>query len=374
MARLVVFSCLVLLALFGPSAYAGDDDKSKDDKSKAKKTPYKSSHERSDDDCDKVCKGDKQCATHIFDLTGVVAASCGKDKEQSCFLYDASSGGTGEPHFHGADESRFDFSGVPDTTYTLFTDAHLQMNAFFGGRYGQWGEDSHHSITWMRKVAIFQGHHTLVLEAREGPESAYGNGYMAHMSFDGEDFALSQAGDVAELADGVKVTWVAAKEKSVDDLVDVYEVEVPQVLKMKLTLRPEVAFLRTQEDGTVHFDIDVEYIKLSTKAHGILGQTYRKDHAGRFENTPQVYSELLHTFMVAAPDAEGFLDGKAADYATSALLKTDSPVSRFVRAKEIDEELASFAQAMSSSSSFSAASMEDKSIIRLARKLLGVGL
>eukprot|EP00271_Cylindrocystis_brebissonii_P001161 TRINITY_DN11465_c2_g1_i1.p1 TRINITY_DN11465_c2_g1~~TRINITY_DN11465_c2_g1_i1.p1 ORF type:complete len:323 (+),score=90.40 TRINITY_DN11465_c2_g1_i1:162-1130(+) len=287
---------------------------------------------------------------------------------------DKKSGGKGEPHFHGADSSRFDFSGVPDTTYTLFTDADLHVNAYFGGRYGQWGKDSHHAITWMRKIAIFQGHHTLVLEAREGAEAAYGSGYMARMSFDGQEFTLSQAGEVAELADGIKVTWTAAKEQSVDDLVDVYEVEIPGLLKMMLTLRPEVALLRTAEDGTVHFAVDVASIKLSSVAHGILGQTYRADHAGRFESVPQVWSELLQTFMVAAPNAEGFLDGKAADYATSGLLKTDSPVSRFVRAKVLEQEAVGFSSATASSSSSFSGTSADEVVIRLNRKLLGVGL
>eukprot|EP00271_Cylindrocystis_brebissonii_P022694 TRINITY_DN8821_c0_g1_i1.p1 TRINITY_DN8821_c0_g1~~TRINITY_DN8821_c0_g1_i1.p1 ORF type:complete len:143 (-),score=27.66 TRINITY_DN8821_c0_g1_i1:272-700(-) len=142
---------------------------------------------------------------------------------------------------------------------------------------------------------------------------------MAKMSFNVKNFILSRVGDVAVLADGIQVSWIGAKEQSGDDLVDVYEVAIPGLLRMKLTLRPEVAFLRTKEDGTVHFGINVKSIKLSTVAHGILGQTYREDRTGRFEKAPQVWSTLLGTFMVAAPDAEGFLDGTGADYTTSAL-------------------------------------------------------
>eukprot|EP00271_Cylindrocystis_brebissonii_P004395 TRINITY_DN1604_c0_g1_i2.p1 TRINITY_DN1604_c0_g1~~TRINITY_DN1604_c0_g1_i2.p1 ORF type:complete len:281 (+),score=57.20 TRINITY_DN1604_c0_g1_i2:215-1057(+) len=279
MAHWVILASILLLSLATPLVNADDKDKDTD-KTAATDGMYKCGGGK-EDECAKACMNDKLCASYKYDPFGILAGKYGKGKDMVCYFFSTSSGGKGEPHFHGADGSRFDFSGVPDTTYTLFTDAHLQMNAFFGGRFGQWGEDSHHSITWMRKIAIFHGHHTLALEARDGAEWAYGSGYMARISFDGQDLTLSQAGDMAELADGVTVSWLAAKSKSVDDVVDVYEVEIPGVLKMKLTLRPEVALLRTAEDGTVHFDIDVQYVQLSTSAHGILGQTYRKDHAGR---------------------------------------------------------------------------------------------
>eukprot|EP00271_Cylindrocystis_brebissonii_P010701 TRINITY_DN26_c0_g1_i9.p1 TRINITY_DN26_c0_g1~~TRINITY_DN26_c0_g1_i9.p1 ORF type:complete len:363 (+),score=57.95 TRINITY_DN26_c0_g1_i9:497-1585(+) len=355
----LLFSSLLLLALLSPpvrGAPAGF---------------FRSCESKSSGDCGNLCRADGGCLSSLYDITGLLNLQCGSPRSHSCFFFSVSSGGRGEPHFHGADASRFDFSGVPNTTYTLFTDADLHVNAYFGGRYGQWGEDSHHSITWMRKLAIFHGHHTLALEAREGPEWEYGTGYMAKMRFNGEDFKLSQAGDTAELADGIRVSWVVAKEQNVDDFVDVYEVDIPGLLSLRLTLRPEVSHLRTAEDGAVHFGVDVKFVSLSSTAHGILGQTYREDHAGRFEMSPKVWSDLLQTFMVAAPDAEGFLDGKASDYATSALLKTDSPVSRFVQATSIEEVAPHSTEALAASSSFSP---EDESVIRLNRKLLAISL
>ena len=44
--------------------------------------------------------------------------------------------------------------------------------------------------------------------------------------------------------------------------------------------------------------------------------------------------------MVEGENAEGFLDGKVEDYASSSILRSDCSVSRFTRATERDVETA----------------------------------
>jgi Root cap len=189
----------------------------------------------------------------------------------------------GDPHFTGADRSHFDFTGKPEETYCLVSDSHLHINAYYGGRYAtnKTGGASK-PLTWIRKVALLWGHHSVKLSAREGAAWGYNSGYMAQMEVDGKQVTLSQPGDSIALAnEKIHLTWLAAKERSGDDEVDVYQVEIKGVMTMRLTLRPEVASLRTANDGVVHFNLDFVALELSNKAHGVLGQTYRADHKDR---------------------------------------------------------------------------------------------
>ena len=164
----------------------------------------------------------------------------------------------------------------------MISDAHLNLNVFHGGRYGQWGANPHKALTWIRNIGILWGHHTIQLAARAGATWQYGAGYMALMTVDGEEVTLSQPGDSLSLLDGkLKLTWVAAKEISGDDEIDVYEVHIPHVLRMVVKIRPEIEKLRTSDDGVVHFSIEIPEMRVSPNVHGVLGQTYRFDHRGR---------------------------------------------------------------------------------------------
>jgi hypothetical protein len=174
------------------------------------------------------------------------------------------------------------FTGVPNNTYCLVSDSHLHVNAFFGGYYGEYEGNPSKALNWIRQLSILYGHHSLLFQAREGAEWQYGNGYMSRMEVDGEEVILAREGDKAVLADGsVTIGWEAAREKSGDDEIDVYSVEIAGIAKLLLRLRPEVANMRTESDGTVHFDFEFVESRLSGNAHGVLGQTYRPDHSSR---------------------------------------------------------------------------------------------
>eukprot|EP00271_Cylindrocystis_brebissonii_P017365 TRINITY_DN44_c0_g1_i2.p1 TRINITY_DN44_c0_g1~~TRINITY_DN44_c0_g1_i2.p1 ORF type:complete len:125 (-),score=9.77 TRINITY_DN44_c0_g1_i2:854-1228(-) len=58
--------------------------------------------------------------------------------------------------------------------------------------------------------------------------------------------------------------------------------------------------------------------------HGVLGQTYRKDHAQRAEEFSLIAAKLHHNIQADGPEGLGFLDGVAADYKTSGVLTADS--------------------------------------------------
>ena len=156
------------------------------------------------------------------------------------------------------------------------------MNAFYGGRFDQWGDNPSKPLTWIRKMGILWGQHRITLAAREGARWQYDNGYMARVAVNGEEVALNNEGDSATFANGaVEISWLAAKLPSADDLVDVYLVKIAQAFIMRLTVRPEIALLRTPEDGVVHFDVEFPKVDVSDKVHGVLGQTFRSDHRFR---------------------------------------------------------------------------------------------
>lgn len=257
-----------------------------------------------------------------------------------------SGGVKGDPHFHGADDSNFDFTGVPGTSYCLISDSHIHVNAHYGGRYDRWGNETSKPLTWIRQIGILWGHHTVKLAVREGARWEYDHGYMASMEVDGEPVSLAQEGDSLTSAGGaIRIRWVAAKRRDADDLVDVYEVNVGDVLLVRLTLRPEVAILRTSTDAVVHFDVEFPMADLSEGVHGVLGQTYRSDHKGRISHQALEHDDVLGVDVVKGRNAEGFLDGEVEDYASTSLLKADCKVARFVRATAREEEMARSATA-----------------------------
>lgn len=241
------------------------------------------------------------------------------------------SGGKGDPHFTGADSSHFDFSGVPNKHFALLSDTDLHVNALFGGRYGPRGSSSQKAQTWMRQISILRGTHSLLLEARAGADASYGDGYMQSIIADGKELQLKDVGEKADVfGDGqVELTWLVRGEPEADDIVDKYEVKVKNVMRMVLTLRPEVEALRTEEDGTVHFGVNIVEANFSPIVHGVLGQTYRPDFATRLKRQQLVYDEILKVNVVPGENAEGFLDGNVLDYMVSDVFSYDCKYAMF---------------------------------------------
>ncbi|CAI5498540.1 unnamed protein product [Closterium sp. Naga37s-1] len=245
----------------------------------------------------------------------------------------------GDPHFTGADGSHFDFSGLPNHHFALISDAHLQVNGYFGGRFGTWGNATK-ALTWIRSLGIMFGHHTAVLHARNGSSADYGNGYLGRVTVNDRPVRVPAPGTSVNLWPGASLRWVKARLRSGDDLVDVYDLLITDMGTLRLTLRPEVKNLRTGDDGVVHFGIDVLGATFSTAVHGVLGQTFRPDCHGRLANQELKYNPLLRANAVPGDNAEGFIDGSVEDYLVSDLLKADCRFCRFSRSPEVDSELA----------------------------------
>lgn len=248
-------------------------------------------------------------------------------------------GASGDPHFTGADGSRFSFEGEPNSTFCLVSDKNIQINAYYGGRWDRYGNSTVKSLTWIRQIGILWGRHTIVLAAREGATWLHDKGYMASIKVNDKEVKLGQAGDLAFLSGGViQILWVASKVRTGDDIVDVYQVTIADILKLRVKIRPEVQLLRSETDGVLHVDLELPVLDVSDEVHGILGQTFRTDHRDRLAMQKIEWNDSWNAHVVLGDNAEGFLDGNVSDYKTSDLLQTDCRYCRFVRSQKRHSE------------------------------------
>eukprot|EP00271_Cylindrocystis_brebissonii_P015443 TRINITY_DN3833_c0_g2_i2.p1 TRINITY_DN3833_c0_g2~~TRINITY_DN3833_c0_g2_i2.p1 ORF type:complete len:321 (-),score=32.61 TRINITY_DN3833_c0_g2_i2:804-1721(-) len=236
----------------------------------------------------------------------------------------------GDPHFTGGDGSRFNFEGVPRSHYCLVTDVHLHINVYYGGRTAFKQDLPQKHLTWIRKVGILWGPHSLAFSAREGARWQYGSGFMGHMELNGVRITPPRIGNTVTLADGaIRIRLLAGNVVSGEERSDIYEVTIHNILKMSMRVLPEKEALRTDSDAVVHFDLEFPVLQVTNEAHGVLGQTYRRDHSQRLVGQHLEYNKDLQIEQVPGNNAQGFLDGGEPDYRTTGLLNADCHVHRF---------------------------------------------
>ena len=112
---------------------------------------------------------------------------------------------------------------------------------------------------------------------------------------------------------------------------DEYEVKVPGLFHLGLTLRAAHYLLRTPDDAMVHINVQFTAMHPTARVHGIMGQTYRKeaDREGRAQQLRAVNALLRHPAAADGATGRGFLDGTVADYLTSAADAADCRFSAF---------------------------------------------
>ena len=247
---------------------------------------------------------------------------------------------SGDPHFVGAHGTRYDFNGLPGRDYCLFTDASVHMNMHMIG-YGVNGGkpvDGKTVRTWIGKLGIMWkvggDSHSLVLSARDGPQVMRGSGFLAGAELDHVALPALQEGETHALVGGGNLTfhhigsWGHHKDPE-----DVYVITLPGLVTIRLALRTEVHRWRTRSNAWTHFDVSLSQVSSSSKVHGVLGQTFRKDRGGRSMDFRALTSLLRRPVSADGPSGAGFLDGSAADYETSGVLAADCRFSAFSQAE-----------------------------------------
>eukprot|EP00850_Spirogloea_muscicola_P005753 SM000026S09002 [mRNA] locus=s26:910798:912317:- [translate_table: standard] len=233
-------------------------------------------------------------------------------------------GGKGDPHFHGADGVNFDFTGKPGRDYCLLSDKRLHINTRFEGR-----EDGGNTYTWMKQLAILSGHHSVVLVARDSPNSERSNGYLQSMAIDDAELKLD-IGTSSATADGALSVRYIDHGLDGDDDIDRYEVRIAGVAELLLKLRPEVPFLRTSQDSYIHFSLELLSVPgLSSDTHGVLGQSFRPGQKSRTFSYTKAWSPVLQVWQVEGLNGDGYLEGTPDDYVVSGILKADCKYARF---------------------------------------------
>ena len=247
--------------------------------------------------------------------------------------------GKNDPHFYGADGTRFEFNGIPDRSFCLLTDKSYHVNMKMHGYYDSRtvGASILHNgkavRTWIRELGVVyksaEGQeHKLHLAARAGTQQERGEGYLQSVSLDGQDLPRLAEGESQAFPGGVTLTFVGSDTKG-HFMSDHYHLILPGKAELDLKLRVAHPLLQTPDDAQVHFNVAFEEVQRTGTVHGVMGQTYREGRMRRALSY-QALGEVLHRPVAADGESgAGYLDGLVTDYRTSDVLSNDCKWSAY---------------------------------------------
>ncbi|CAI5501998.1 unnamed protein product [Closterium sp. Naga37s-1] len=239
----------------------------------------------------------------------------------------------GDPHFVGWDGVHFDFTGQPGHSYCMLSDNNVHVNMYLDGFTETSTKGVKETHSWIKGLGFITPNHKLALFAKTSASPARSGGYMKRIVLDGREFNLTE-GNKYGTADGeIEIEFDEAGRKEGDEESDVYTVSVRDTLKILLRMRPEIGGVRRPEDSFIHFSMEILDEQLSTRTHGILGQTlYNLNNPEAAPTGYDVeYSGVVWAWQVVGADAENYIQGTPSDYVTSHLLTSDCRFSRFSR-------------------------------------------
>eukprot|EP00850_Spirogloea_muscicola_P021258 SM000242S08494 [mRNA] locus=s242:132785:135808:- [translate_table: standard] len=218
----------------------------------------------------------------------------------------------GDPRLVGGDGVPFWFHGKKDADFCIVSDRSLQVNAHFIGKPAA-AAGAKHDFTWVQAIAMLFGKHKLYVGALQ---EATWTGAADHLVFilDGEPLlTVSQTGEEA--------VW-ESKEAGVTILrpgkPNLGMFVVKDLVRMTVEVKAIARVNWTDSSCFAHIDMSMDFAQLSSRAEGVLGQTYQKlwtapnGGAGEHKSKPKAY--ILH-------DADS--------YETTSLFEADCRVSIF---------------------------------------------
>lgn len=251
-------------------------------------------------------------------------------------------GGTNDPHFVGAQGTHFDFNGLPGQSFCLLTDPKFHVNMGMRGYYDKRTLGA--SIirnglavrTWIKDLAVlWVDHatgtkHSLKMTARDGKSEKREEGFMGSMTVDGEEVPRIHVGDSITRDGGLKIHFVGYEKQGGGYFdVDVYQVEIKNLLSVEVKLRPAHPLLQTKDDVMTHINVQFMHVEHSVATHGVLGQTFRSGREKRAIDYTAL-SRLIGRDVAADSSAgTGFLDGGRGDYQTTSVMSSDCKYSAF---------------------------------------------
>ena len=238
-----------------------------------------------------------------------------------------------DPHFLGAQGTHFDFSGLPDKSFCLLSDSRLHINILLRG-YLDNRTESATAIsegkgvrTWIREVGFIWTvdgvEHKVHMVARSGIEQTRGAGFLAAIEVDGESLSVPAVGQTLSAAGGFSLALVGLEKTGPFD-VDFFSLKIAGLLDMSVRMRVANPLLQSPTDAEAHFNLGINEVQKTDAIHGVLGQTYRRDHAERAAKYSEFAALLKAPVVADAASGKGFLDGEPLkDYVTSNVLTSD---------------------------------------------------
>ncbi|CAI5502429.1 unnamed protein product [Closterium sp. Naga37s-1] len=220
-----------------------------------------------------------------------------------------------DPHFVGAEGTRFDFHGELNRSFCLLTDRDLHINMGIKGEL---------YMTWRDPIGR---QHSVFLKARDGKEQTQGErGLIERMVVDGRPLTPpTQVGQAVHGEGTFHMVLAAAGPMGDGRDRDTYRVRVAGVASIELSLHAAHPLLQTAEEAYTHFNVYFKYLNNTNAVHGVLGQTFRGEvtRAKRAEEYGLLTGLLRAPIQADGETGRGFLDGNVEDYATSAIDAAD---------------------------------------------------
>ncbi|CAI6003065.1 unnamed protein product [Closterium sp. NIES-64] len=249
-----------------------------------------------------------------------------------------------DPHLVGAYGTHFDFNGRPDAAFCLLTDRELHVNMLLRGYYSDDTENAALVVdgkavhTWIKELGIVwlaDGvDHKIRLAARSGKQQERGSGFMKAIEIDGEAIPRMRVGDVVTSVGGLTLTFKALEKEGPYD-VDYYTLDIEGLVTLDMRLRVANPKLQTPTEAEAHINVGIVELSHTDEIHGVLGQTYREDHAQRAADFQKMIASLHRPISADGAEGEGFLDGNARSYETSSVLAVDCSHTTYRHAKKL---------------------------------------
>ncbi|CAI5993434.1 unnamed protein product [Closterium sp. NIES-65] len=243
-----------------------------------------------------------------------------------------------DPHFLGAHGTRFEFNGLPEKSFCLYTDRQMHINMGMRGYYDDRTDGAALIVngkavrTWIRQLAIMWrsrdgSSHSFVMTARDGKEQARGDGFVKSIVADTKALPRMKVGESKKIAD-LTLTFNKIEKVGPYD-VDAYTVKIGDQMELDLRLRVAHPLLQTPDDAETHINVMFTDVAPTADVHGVMGQTYRTGREKRTTDFSRLAAVLHHPVSVDGAEGKGFLDGKVSDYETSSVTATDCRFSAF---------------------------------------------
>ncbi|CAI5491099.1 unnamed protein product [Closterium sp. Naga37s-1] len=249
-----------------------------------------------------------------------------------------------DPHLVGAHGTHFDFNGRPDKAFCLLTDRNLHVNMLLRGYYDERTDNSAAAVvdgkavhTWIKELGIVWTaagvDHKFRLAARSGKQQERGDGFVKEIEIDGAAIPRMQVGDKVTSAGGLTLEFRGLEKEGPFD-VDYYLLSIDGLITLDLRLRVAHPKLQTPTEAEAHINVGIAELEHTEEIHGVLGQTYRADHAARAADFQRLVASMHRPISADGAEGEGFLDGTPRSYEASDVLAVDCAYTAYGRARK----------------------------------------